>query len=384
MPAIIRSAGAAGWSTIAVGQSIGAIAAVVVMFGWSIVGPSAVANASDSAAEREYVVSLVVRLALFVPALGAAAALTWALTGGDGLLIAVSVASTTLLGMRAGWFFIGRGTPWRLLVYEALPRAVGVWVGVALLVFLGVDTWIAIACQCVGLLAAVGASSLRAAPSTAASLRLMLDVARNVDLRHTLKEGWHGASASSVSTLFGSSPLMIMSVIAPTALPEFALVYRFQSQLMTAASPVLDHLQGWIPRGSREGLHRRAWSAQVIGAAGAVIAAAVILVAGASIYAFLGGGVIDPSGTVTAASALAIAIALLAQVSGITTLPALGGARYLAANVMIGSVFGVLAVAVLAYTWGSVGALIGLAAGLAVTTLLNLTAIATLAKRVAS
>lgn len=381
MPAIIRSAGPDGWGTIAVGQAVGVVASVVVMYGWSVVGPASVANASGEEADREYLTSLVVRIILFPPTLAAGVGFSWILTRGDLLLTAVAVSSTALLGLRAGWFFIGRGTPWRLLLYEAMPRALGVWVGVSMLLFLDADVWVAIAWQSIGLLMALGASSVRAAPSIVRSPSRALETVRRIPIRRTLGLHGHSVSAATISALFGSSPLMILSIVAPAGIPAFALVYRFQSQLMTAASPIMDFLQGWVPRGAPAGLVRRAWTAQAIAVCGAACAVILVATAGPRIYDFLGGGVIETPPPLIGASALSLALALVVQVSGIGTLPAFGGARELARNVTVGSLTGVATVFALAYQYGGVGALFGLSSGLAVTATLNLVALARLSKK---
>jgi len=54
IPAMVAASGTHAWGAIAVGQSIGGVAAVIIAYGWGLSGPAAIARADQLARMREY------------------------------------------------------------------------------------------------------------------------------------------------------------------------------------------------------------------------------------------------------------------------------------------------------------------------------------------
>lgn len=123
LPAIAAATSDAGWAAIAIGQSIGMFAMVVVVYGWTINGPVKAARASPEHLPVLYRDSLVARGALLLPAGGAAAAAAWlSAPAGWGGYAAVVSLSFAVGGLSSAWLCIGLGRPMWIVYSETLPR----------------------------------------------------------------------------------------------------------------------------------------------------------------------------------------------------------------------------------------------------------------------
>lgn len=124
LPVISRIAGAEGWGNFATGQSIGVLGMVVVMFGWSVVGPVRIAQTDDpallAAILRE---SLATRSVTAVVGLLLAGVATALISGPDFRVESVLMAlAMTLGGLSPAWYCIGSGRPIDLMIYDAGPK----------------------------------------------------------------------------------------------------------------------------------------------------------------------------------------------------------------------------------------------------------------------
>ncbi|WAH96531.1 polysaccharide biosynthesis protein [Arthrobacter sp. MMS18-M83] len=124
IPVISSFVGGEGISSVISGQAIGTFAATVLMWGWNVDGPVAVAR-STSAADRGkvYLRSMRTRLlllALVLPASAVVAALV-ANPAFRAEAIAMSWA-VGIAGMSPSWFCIGLGQPRLLAIYDTVPR----------------------------------------------------------------------------------------------------------------------------------------------------------------------------------------------------------------------------------------------------------------------
>ncbi|PKQ14490.1 MAG: hypothetical protein CVT68_11610, partial [Actinobacteria bacterium HGW-Actinobacteria-8] len=123
LPVLARLAGADVWVAIALGQSVGGIAALVSGLGYSTLAPPIVAVASIEERRRLLATSLHVR----VPVWGVAAVIA--------VIVAASLApeanraeaaamagAMSLAGLAPTWFWIGVGRALPILWSEVLPR----------------------------------------------------------------------------------------------------------------------------------------------------------------------------------------------------------------------------------------------------------------------
>ncbi|SMQ60628.1 polysaccharide biosynthesis protein [Agreia sp. VKM Ac-1783] len=135
LPLVSSVVGGAGVSSIVSGQSIGTFAATVLMWGWNVEGPVAVAR-STSASERGaiYAASIRTRLLLVVPVVPIVVIVAALVAVPEYRLesIWMALASATA-GMSPAWFCIGLGRPKLLALYDTLPRFVATVVAAPIL-----------------------------------------------------------------------------------------------------------------------------------------------------------------------------------------------------------------------------------------------------------
>ena len=124
MPIIGVLVGPEGWSSAIAGQSIGAIASVLVLWGWNVDGTVQVARAVTEDARAEvYARSVRTRLLLSV-AIFPLAVVAAVLVARPGFADEASAMALgyTLLGFSPAWYGIGVGKPSLLGLYDTLPR----------------------------------------------------------------------------------------------------------------------------------------------------------------------------------------------------------------------------------------------------------------------
>jgi hypothetical protein len=125
LPLLARYGGAEGWVSLAIGQSVGGFAAILIVFGWTLIGPKRIAGKAASEATGQYWASLVQRSAIAVVALPLAIIVSAALSPAGHVGLSVSMAlAAGLAGFSPAWFWVGSGTPRSMVVFEAIPRLV--------------------------------------------------------------------------------------------------------------------------------------------------------------------------------------------------------------------------------------------------------------------
>ncbi len=260
IPEMIAVEGREAWGSIALGQAIGAIAAVVVAYGWQITGPVLVAQGNATSRRLEYVESLVFRSLLFVPMSALAALIASLLAPQRSDLAAVGAASMASVGLSASWYFVGMSRPSQLFLAETVPRVMGTVLGI-LWMRQGAGAMTGLVCQFGGIIAAAGVASvwilLQNPPEESAPARR--------PVRTTFARQAHGLGASVSSSIYLASPLVIVSLVAPAIQPMYALVDKLQRQISVGLHPFVAVLQGWVPRARSEHRSRRNRQALAIG-----------------------------------------------------------------------------------------------------------------------
>ncbi|MDI3242678.1 polysaccharide biosynthesis protein [Arthrobacter sp. AL08] len=126
LPVIASVVGAEGISSVISGQAIGTFAATILLWGWNVDGPVAIARAAGSHERSEiYLRSMRTRLLLMIlvmPSAGIVAAAV-AVPGFRYEAVAMSWA-VALAGLSPAWFCIGVGQPRLLALYDTVPRFV--------------------------------------------------------------------------------------------------------------------------------------------------------------------------------------------------------------------------------------------------------------------
>jgi hypothetical protein len=269
LPILSARFGLAGWSSVLLGQSIGAAASVVCALAWPSEGAHLVAQASPEQRVRMYRASVMQRSAALVVAAPLVIA-TCLLTRPDMPLVCVlSGLALSLNAFTSGWYFVGVSRPSQMLVAEGIPRLMVNLLSVALVVFLPLWTYpVALMAGMLGTVLITFWFIRRDAAGTEAAGRgdplrpgggrfpVIVLLARSADA---------GSSYLSVP---------LVALIAPAAYPLFAAVDRLASAMINVMATVAQGLTAWIGEASDRTRHRR-------------IAGAVLLASAASAIVFL-------------------------------------------------------------------------------------------------
>ncbi|XBB65416.1 hypothetical protein ABFU82_14995 [Nocardioides sp. WV_118_6] len=357
LPVMLGALGPAGWSSVAVAQTVGGLCGTVIALGWGVSGPARVGRAVAPAtvlSEASWSKALVAGPVVLV-GVGVALLLH---PGGPGGPVALGVTSTAVLGLAQTWYFVAADDVRRLLLLDTLPRLV-----------LGLAGWAAVA----------GGADVRVglATQTAAALvgfalcwaRITRPARRTTTLRAcaAVVLGQRFALATQVlgsAFLFG--PLLVLAPVHPAALAVFGLVDRVQRQLVTASIPL-----GNVVLARRMAHERRTAGPPQVRVGRrlldvALVAAGCGLAAGAlavPLLAYLGAGAVRVPVTVALLMGVVVAGAVATLLMPTMVHAPLGRERRAVLAAATGVLVGMPAVALLGAELGALGAQVGIVAG---------------------
>lgn len=360
IPAMIRASGDTAWGSVALGQSIGAVAAVAVAFGWSMSGPATVARGSANSRLAEYRASLKVRLVLLFPVGLAAATIAAILTPERRDLAVAGALTVTLVGLTANWFFVGISRPYVFLMVETVPRVAGTVVGIVAM-NRGHDALVGLLSQAGGFLASFACSLLWIRSHLLASGAVD---APTQPILHLFRSRGHGLVASLSAAGYVAAPLMLISAAAPMSQPMYALVDKVQRQISVALGPAVTVLQGWVPRAVNPA--HRARQALAAGAGAAVLLGMVVTAVGRPLVGWLGAGSLRPSGTAILLMSVFVGANFLESVVAKSILATYHRLRDVSRATICGAVIGLPLVVVGARLAGTEGALAAVVGGLVI------------------
>lgn len=367
IPVVISSAGPDGWAAIALGQSVGGIGAVVVSLGWGVSGPLRLA-ALDVRDHPELLrTSFATRALAGIPAAVILCGISALIATDQRLEAILGCLTTLLLAFNSTWYFLGKSDPIGLLKLDAVPRLVIMAAG-WILVALGSNVVVGLALQCV-------------APVVASLLvyhRRKGDVAdTNLNIRNMVSEiamQRNGMASQVIPAAFNFSPLVIVSLLAPTHAPAFALVDKVQKQLVTGFVPFGNMLISKAAAQVAARIHNPSSIARkntywVLGAG--LITGLGTLVMGYVLVEVLSSGtmLIEP-GTLLAMSGV-VAASFMAAVLPATSMSSPRGLMEASKAAAWGALCGVIAIFLLTSWHSSFGAELGLFIGFLVTATLQ-------------
>lgn len=368
IPSMVTASGASAWGMIAAGQSIGGVAAVVIAYGWGVSGPAAIARGAGAGRLREYAESVVCKTLICLPFGAAAFAIGWAIGGDYGIFAACGALSTASVGLTANWWFVGLSQPYRLLSFETVPRVAGTVVGI-LLMESGASALVGVLCQLAGMLAAFIVCTLWILRPW--HLRALRGIQRR-PVRQVLGAQRNGLATTVMSSLYASTPIVLVSLIAPGAQPVYAVVEKVQRQVIVGLGPFVTVMQGWIPRAAGTALFGRVKRGMVVAIIGAVLLGALMFFAAQELVAWLGGGLIHPTVPTLLLMSVITAVSLVESVASKACLPALDRLDVAAKATAISALVGLPLVAIGAVLAGASGALSGILTGLLLRLLLEI------------
>ncbi len=362
IPEMIHASGPAAWGAIATGQAVGMVSAVVLYLGWGVSGPADVARAGSAERWRRYVESLRARGALAAPVLLATAGVAALVARHHTWLAVLAACCAATIGLTAAWYFVGTVAPYRLFVYETLPRAAGTLLGI-LAMRAGSGAEAGLLGQLAGMVAGVAACSLwiRHVTRLPAAARQPIRPVGTV-----LREQGAGVTTSALGAAYTAVPVVIVGLTVPSALASFALLDKLQKQAYVALQPVQSVLQGWVPRAPAGGMHLRVRRALAVAACAGVLIAAVVALTTPWLVQWLGAGHVETAAVSAVLVGLLVATNLFESAVSRAALVPLGRIRTVARLTALGALVGLLLVPVGAHLWGTPGALLAVLVGLLV------------------
>ncbi|KQR44036.1 hypothetical protein ASF82_10850 [Frigoribacterium sp. Leaf164] len=355
LPAITAAFGQGAWVSVAVAQSLGAAAAVVVELGWGLTGTQRAARQGPEARRRLLALVTATKLVAAVPTLAVVALAVALLVPRHPVEALLIAAGGALSSLNATWLFIGTGRPSLVLAVEAGPR-IAAMVVAALAVSLGGSLWWFVAacllpsvvCPVVGL-AVVGVR-----PRHAAGLTPRRVLGALAGQRHAL-------TGRALSAAYIALPVVLVGAVAGTSVTAvFAAAERLQRMLLSGLQAVPNALQGWVgaPAGVEHRLDRARVAIVVNGLVGAA-AGVVLTVAGPWLSAVVFSGVATLGHREAAISATLVVVVSLSRAVGGIALVVVGEVRGLARSALVGALVGVPLILLLGHQGGVVGALAG-------------------------
>lgn len=251
LPAISSRFGADGWSSVALGQSIGAIVGVFAGLHWPIIGGHAIATASAEQRFRIYADSLTSRLLAFLAALPLAIAVALVVSGPLFFDASLFVVATALNALTASWYFAGTGDSRSLIVNEALVRLGGYGVALVLLLLGAPLASYGIVLILVGVAMPLltgrvifrGARSARFHWSARGAARSAI---------RGFKQGVGGGFSRTASQAFYYSGPSLVALLAPNALPLFAALDQLQKAAVNGLNSLPQAFVGWVSGDSKK------------------------------------------------------------------------------------------------------------------------------------
>ena len=355
LPAITASFGGEPWVAIAVGQSLGGTAGVIVELGWGLSGSQRVARMSPRNRAHAYGVSLVTKAIVGVPTIGLAIVLSAALAPeGQGALSAGVAAAAAIAMFSGSWIFIGILKPRLFLYTEVLPRALLIAIS-AIVIHVGGPLW----AYPVALLV----SALAAPVAAAFVLKMRMRDLTSLGPRRLLRVigvQRHALSSSVYSSVYISLGTTIATLGAANATLLFASVDRLVRMLQQVLRTQNFFFKGWVGREVDPGrrIHQAIRATMVSAVVGLVCG---VMFAAAAPWAaeIIFSGTVHIPPLAAAIAGLSIAIICTTMSSGNVLLVSLGRVQAVATSAATGAVVGLPGIFFGAMFFGGIGALAG-------------------------
>lgn len=356
LPSISANFGAPGWASIAVGQSLGVAASIVIELGWTVAGPIQVARGDVGGQATVFRRSLVERGCVALVALPVLWVLIYLVQPAFAVEAFFTSVAMALGGMSAAWFYVGTGASLRMLFLDSVPRVASSIAGAALL--MGGAPLISLPIAQLGASLALPFLPLAWLPKSSGN--------RVGGLRSQLAFTWQSQGAAFVTRVASSAyvalPTALMATVAPVLqVATFAAIDRVGRTALAALAPFNLALQGWIPSVEGDERLRRMKAALCLSSILAVGSFFGFWLFAPWVIDLLFVGEVVMENSAVLAFSIVVACVVLSRCTGIQCLAVLGKTWTTAASTIVGFVVSVPLVLVLGTTHGAVGVAWGIA-----------------------
>jgi hypothetical protein len=362
LPTLSARFGQAGWSSVLLGQSIGAAASVVCALAWPMEGPDLASRVPAAEQARMYATSVRERAVAIAVATPVLVAICLIAEPSMPLVCILSALAVALNALAPTWYFIGVSRPSRSLVAEGGPRLVVNIIAIGLVAFL--PLWTYPVALIVGMLATllIAAVFVRRDPARSSSHTDPVPVPISAQRRPTpgrmrlLAVTARGADAGY---LYLGPPLV--ALLVPVAYPLYAAVDRMAQSLVNVLGTITQGLMAWIGEGGGA-RRRRLLAAVALTLAFAVGALVVVFLATPVLLRFLFAGTVEVGTTVSFLAGAIVGGVFLSRSLPIILLVPQGLAPAAYRLLLYGACLGLPLIGLAGLLQGSTGALVVAAA----------------------
>jgi hypothetical protein len=240
-PVLLTQLGLSAWGDLAFAQALGLVIATLANWGYQGFGQSLVA-----AKPRDLQLSILfeaTRLRAFVVTILFSICFVFLLVFKQENFFTLSACAGAYLlsGLSNIWYFQGTDTTSKAVWLEALPKIVAMWAAISALLLSGSFLVFSIAFLACSIISSV--IPLLHLLGLQAVFRAITTCTQAVG---SMKKTWTAASASATSLVYMAFPTVIIGVIAPTALPTYALLERLIRFASLGLSPITASIQSWV------------------------------------------------------------------------------------------------------------------------------------------
>ncbi|WP_156507384.1 hypothetical protein [Arthrobacter sp. OY3WO11] len=220
---------------------MGASFAVILELGWGLTGPQRIARQSLRNRQQTLAVALSTKFVLIVPLVAAASIVSYNLSSQYRWEAAAVAAGSTAYALNSTWYFIGTGSSAKILYCDAIPRLFGVAIA-AILIFAGGEL---VLYPVIGILLPICVSGFLVIRSEDIKLSHLkgMSVRR---LQFVVASQSSALGARSLSAIYMSLPITLVSLVAPGAVAVFSAIERLQRIYLQVLAAVPNVMQKWV------------------------------------------------------------------------------------------------------------------------------------------
>ncbi|MFI7589556.1 hypothetical protein ACIB24_21020 [Spongisporangium articulatum] len=265
-PLVAAKFGAGGWSSVAVGQSVGGAASVVMALSWPTIGAHLIASEPDPGRRRHiYQESFVTRAVAFAVVGPLAFLAAWLVSPAHPVNAGATALGITLNGFTCAWYFVGVSSVRGLVINESVLR-LACSVAIAGLLFAGADLWVFGWVTVASWVISIGLNH-----RTIAGREPPLRPTRAL-LRTTLAAQGFGTVARTVYGMYYLGTAGLVALVAPGAVAVYAVFDRIIVIGLNGLFALPQAVAGWISSGGPAAVTARARRVTAVGAGLALLA----------------------------------------------------------------------------------------------------------------
>jgi len=243
LPIVAARFGTTGWTAVALGQSLGAVASVAISLAWPVIGGNLVARSTADERATIYMRSLVSRGLVCAVVLPSFVALSFLLAPEYPWQTAGFMVGIALNGMTAAWFYAGTGTPRHLVANEGAVRTTA-YLLAAVALAMGADLGAYSAASVAG---GVTSILLNARTILASSAKERIPFRQRIAVGvDELRNQARGTGARLLQAAFNFSGVSIYSAVAPQSLATFAAADQVAKAATNAGSVLPQTFVSWV------------------------------------------------------------------------------------------------------------------------------------------